>query len=94
LEHYEDLADIKRVIVHTNLLNTEWLVNFFSKMTTDNSMACLEEMLRVNKQQNLAVVVQVATKYADILGPTKLIDMFESFKSSDGAYSSHSTRRM
>jgi clathrin heavy chain len=56
-------------------------------MTTDNSMACLEEMLRVSKQQNLAVVVQVATKYADILGPTKLIDMFESFKSSDGTYS-------
>jgi len=54
-------------------------------MTTDNSLACLEEMLRVNKQQNLAVVVQVATKYADVLGPTKLIDMFELFKSSDGA---------
>lgn len=80
------MADIKRVIVHTNLLNAEWLVNFFNKMTTDNSLACLEEMLRVNKQQNLAVVVQVATKYADVLGPTKLIDMFESFKSSDGAY--------
>jgi len=86
LEHYEDLADIKRVVVHTNLLNAEWLVNFFNKMTTDNSMACLEEMLRVNKAQNLAVVVQVATKYADVLGPTKLIDMFELFKSSDGAY--------
>lgn len=80
------MADIKRVIVHTNLLNADWLVNFFNKMTTDNSMACLEEMLRVNKQQNLAVVVQVATKYADVLGPTKLIDMFESFKSSEGAY--------
>ena len=86
------MADIKRVIVHTNLLNTEWLVNFFSKMTTDNSMACLEEMLRVNKQQNLALVVQVATKYADVLGPTKLIDMFESFKSSDGKHLLRGTR--
>ena len=72
--------------MHTNLLNADWLVNFFNKMTTDNSMGCLEEMLRVNKQQNLAVVVQVATKYADVLGPTKLIDMFENFKSSEGSY--------
>jgi clathrin heavy chain len=72
------------VIVHTTLLNTDWLVNFFSKLTVENSMACLQEMLRVNKQQNLAVVVQIATKYSDVLGAPQLIEMFESFKSSDG----------
>jgi clathrin heavy chain len=86
LELYEDLADIKRVIVHTNLLNADWLVNFFSRLTVENSMACLKEMLRVNKQQNLAVVVQIATKYSDVLGAPQLIEMFESFKSSDGTY--------
>ncbi|KAG8858441.1 hypothetical protein FRB91_009751 [Serendipita sp. 411] len=86
LDLYDDLADIKRVVVHTHLLNTDWLVNFFSKLTVENSMACLQEMLRVNKQQNLAVVVQIATKYSDVLGAQQLIEMFESFKSSDGLY--------
>ena len=47
-------------------------------------MACLHEMLRVNIRQNLQVVVQIATKYSDILGPVKLIEMFESFKSFEG----------
>ena len=42
------------------------------------------EMLRVNIRQNLQVVVQIATKYSDILGPVKLIEMFESFKSFEG----------
>lgn len=83
---YDDLADIKRVIVHTTLLNAEWLVNYFSRLTVENSMACLQEMMRVNKQQNLAVVVQIATKYSDVLGAQQLIEMFESFRSSDGMY--------
>jgi len=47
-------------------------------------MACLQEMLRINIRQNLQVVVQIATKYSDILGPVRLIEMFESFKSFEG----------
>ncbi len=47
-------------------------------------MACMNEMLRVNMRQNLQVVVQIATKYSDILGPIKLVEMFESFKSFEG----------
>ncbi|KAJ6625007.1 clathrin heavy chain 1 [Mycena sp. CBHHK59/15] len=86
LEHYEDLADIKRAIVHTAALQPEWLVNYFSRLTTEQSMACLQEMLRVNIRQNLQVVIQIATKYSDILGPVKLIEMFESFKSFEGLY--------
>jgi clathrin heavy chain len=86
LEHYEDLADIKRVIVHATGLQPEWLVNYFSRLTTEQSMACLQEMLRINIRQNLHAVVQIATKYSDVLGPVKLIELFESFKSFEGLY--------
>ncbi|KAI0924037.1 hypothetical protein AcV5_009400 [Taiwanofungus camphoratus] len=86
LEHYDDIADIKRVIVHANAFPADWLVNYFSRLTTEQSMACMEEMLRVNIRQNLQVVIQIATKYSDILGPVKLIEMFESFKSFEGLY--------
>ena len=48
-------------------------------------MACLQKMLRVNIHQNLQVVIQIATKYSDILGPVKLIEMFESYKTFEGA---------
>lgn len=64
--------------------HAQWLVTYFSRLTTEQSMACLQEMLRVNIRQNLQVVVQIATKYSDILGAVKLIEMFESFKSFEG----------
>ncbi|KIM71904.1 hypothetical protein PILCRDRAFT_16608, partial [Piloderma croceum F 1598] len=86
LEHYEDLADTKRAIVHTNVLQTEWLVNYFSRLTTEQSMAFMQEMLCINIRQNLQIVIQIATKYSDVLGPVKLIEMFASFKTFEGLY--------
>lgn len=62
------------------------MVNYFSRLTTEQSFACLNEMLKVNIRQNLQVVIQIATKYSDILGPIKLIEMFEGFKSFEGLY--------
>ncbi len=49
-------------------------------------MVCLQEMLRVNIRQNLQVVITIATKCSDILGPIKLIEMFEGFKMFEGLY--------
>jgi clathrin heavy chain len=49
----------------------------------------MNEMLRVNIRENLQVVVQIATKYSDILGPVKLIEMFEAFKSFEGQRQFH-----
>ncbi|KAG7563044.1 hypothetical protein FFLO_01476 [Filobasidium floriforme] len=86
LEHYEDTEDIKRVVVHSNLFNADWLVAYFGKLTVEQSLACMNEMLRVNMRQNLQVVVQIATKYSDLLGPVKLIEMFEQYKTFDGLY--------
>ncbi|CEH18551.1 clathrin heavy chain [Ceraceosorus bombacis] len=86
LEHYEADADIKRVVVHSNLLDATWLVDYFGRLTVEQSLDCMKEMLRVNIRQNLSVVVQIATKYSDLLGPTKLIEMFEGFKSFEGLY--------
>jgi clathrin heavy chain len=41
---------------------------------------------RVNIRQSLHIVIQIATKYSDVLGPVKLIEMFESFKTSEGEH--------
>ena len=61
-------------------------MDYFSRLTTEQSFACMQEMLRVNIRQNLQTVVQIATKYSDILGPVKLIEMFERFKTFEGLY--------
>ncbi|KAJ3294084.1 hypothetical protein HK104_003936 [Borealophlyctis nickersoniae] len=86
LEHYTDIYDIKRTIVHTHLLQPEWVVNFFGTLSVEQSLECLREMLSNNIRQNLQIVVQVATKYSEQVGAAQLIELFESFKSFEGLY--------
>lgn len=86
LEHYDDIKDIKRVIVHTNVLPLDWLVSYFGQLNVQQSMAALNELMTSNMQQNLQVVIQVATKYSDLLEPLKLIKFFESYNCNEGKY--------
>ncbi|KAG0004877.1 hypothetical protein BGZ79_007776 [Entomortierella chlamydospora] len=86
LEHYTEITDIKRVLVHTHLLTPDWVVAYFGRLSVENSLECLREMLNVNIRQNLQIVVQVATKYSDQLGASKLIELFESFRTFEGLY--------
>ncbi|KAF5100343.1 hypothetical protein D0Z00_001311 [Geotrichum galactomycetum] len=86
LEHYDDIKDIQRVLAHTSNLNPEWLVSFFGKLTVEQTLSCLDEMLKTNIRQNLQVVIQVATKYSDLVGPLKLIKLFEDYKTPEGLY--------
>eukprot|EP00053_Salpingoeca_punica_P012105 m.107985 g.107985 ORF g.107985 m.107985 type:complete len:1673 (-) comp15857_c0_seq1:337-5355(-) len=86
LEHFTDLYDIKRAIVHTHLLNPEWLVNFFGTLSVEDSLDCLREMMRTNIRQNLQICVQIASKYHEQLSTNALIELFESFKSFEGLF--------
>lgn len=62
LEHYTDMYDIKRAVVHTQLLNPEWLVNYFGSLSVEDSLECLKAMLTANLRQNLQIVVQVRSR--------------------------------
>ncbi|XKL64875.1 hypothetical protein PGB90_004961 [Kerria lacca] len=86
LEHYTDLYDIKRAVVHTQLLNPEWLVSFFGTLSVEDSLECLKAMLTNNIRQNLQICIQIATKYHEQLTTKALIDLFESFKSYEGLF--------
>lgn len=86
LELYDSPADIKRVVVHTQVLNVEWLIGFFGKLSVEQSLDCLNEMLKVNIRQNLQVVVQISTKYSDLVGAHRLIELFEKYKTAEGLY--------
>ncbi|XP_045469478.1 clathrin heavy chain [Harmonia axyridis] len=86
LEHYTDLYDIKRAVVHTQLLPVDWLVSFFGTLSVEDSLECLKAMLTANIRQNLQICVQIATKYHEQLTTKALIDLFESFKSYEGLF--------
>ncbi|XP_046360192.1 clathrin heavy chain 1 isoform X3 [Haliotis cracherodii] len=86
LEHYTDLYDIKRAVVHTHLLNPEWLVNYFGSLSVEDSLECIKAMLTANIRQNLQVCVQIASKYHEQLSTQSLIEVFESYKSFEGLF--------
>lgn len=86
LENSDDSAARKRNIVQTDKLNPEWLVGYFGRMSLEESLDCLNEMLKVNIRQNLQAVVQIATKYSDLLGPNRLVDLFEKYRTAEGLY--------
>ncbi|EDO15226.1 hypothetical protein Kpol_423p16 [Vanderwaltozyma polyspora DSM 70294] len=86
LENYVDIKDIKRCIVHTNALPVEWLVAYFGKLNVEQSLACLKALMDNNMQQNIQIVVQVATKYSDLIGSPVLIKLFEEYNATEGLY--------
>ncbi|PGH15681.1 hypothetical protein AJ79_02275 [Helicocarpus griseus UAMH5409] len=86
LENTDDPAVIMRNIVRTDKLNPEWLLNYFGRLSVDQCLECMNEMLKVNLRQNLAAVVQIATKYSDLLGPTNLINLLEKYRTAEGLY--------
>lgn len=86
LEHYTDLSDIKRVLSNTHMLNPEFLLEYFGRMTPENCLECLRDLLKFNIQQNIRLVVEVAKKWNEWLTPAALIKLFEEFKSFHGLY--------
>jgi clathrin heavy chain len=86
LEHYTDLVDIKRVLSNTHALKPDFLLEFFGRMTPENCLECMRDLLKYNLQGNIRLVVEVAKKWSDYLTPSALIQLFEEFKSYNGIY--------
>lgn len=86
LENFEDIKDRKRVIVQTQYLDANWLVEWFENLLLEDSLALLREMLKNNQRQNLNTVVQIATKYSEEFTPENLIPIFEEVRSYEGLF--------
>jgi len=86
LEHYTELDDIKRVMLNTQAINPEFLINYFGTLSVEWALDCLKQLLTNNPRGNLQIVVQAATKFSEQLTPVALIDLFESTKNVEGLY--------
>lgn len=72
--------------MNTHAINHEFNVTSFGSLTGEISMELINTLMSHNMHQNLQVVVQGATKYAEQLGGKELIEVFEKYKSFDGFY--------
>ena len=86
LENTDDSAVIKRNLVQSDRFNQEWLVTYFGNLSLEQSLDILNEMLKADIRRNLSAAVQIATKYSDLLGPVRLIELFERYRTAEGLY--------
>lgn len=86
LEHNDDPAAIKRIIIQTDKLPEEWLINYFGHLTVDLSLDSLDEMLKVNIRQNLQPVIRIAQKYSDLLGANRIVELLEKYRTAEGLF--------
>jgi clathrin heavy chain len=86
LEHTDDPSVIKRIIVQTDKLPEEWLINYFGQLTVELSLESLDKMLESNIRQNLQSVIRIAQKYSDLLGANRIIELLEKYRTAEGLY--------
>eukprot|EP01116_Phalansterium_solitarium_P013913 TRINITY_DN3136_c0_g1_i1.p1 TRINITY_DN3136_c0_g1~~TRINITY_DN3136_c0_g1_i1.p1 ORF type:complete len:1727 (-),score=785.73 TRINITY_DN3136_c0_g1_i1:319-5382(-) len=86
LEHYSDTNDIKRVLANTHLLNPEFVVNYFARLSAEDALDCLRHLMRINPRNNLQLVVMTCTKYLEQLGSDRVIELLESFGAIEGMF--------
>jgi clathrin heavy chain len=85
LEHYSDINDIKRCMMQSQNMTPEFISQFMGRLPPESALECLTDLLRHNRQ-NIQVVVQVAIKFHEQMGATKLVEMFESLGSQEGVF--------
>lgn len=86
LENYSDLADVKRVMQNTHVINPEFLVNYFANLSADDRLDCIKELIDSNPRANLQLCVQVAAKHTDDIGAERLMAVFSEVKQQDALF--------
>lgn len=67
MQHYTDLADIRRVMANTHAIQPEALKEFFGeRLSSEWALECLGDLLQ--SPQNLNLVVDIAVEYTEAMG--------------------------
>eukprot|EP01013_Petalomonas_cantuscygni_P037898 TRINITY_DN68827_c0_g1_i1.p1 TRINITY_DN68827_c0_g1~~TRINITY_DN68827_c0_g1_i1.p1 ORF type:complete len:1710 (+),score=593.72 TRINITY_DN68827_c0_g1_i1:183-5312(+) len=80
------LTAIKRCIQNTQALSPDWVEEFFGKLSKEDSLSVLKEMMGASPQGNFKLVVRVASAYAESLGTDSLLELFLEFNAYEAMY--------
>lgn len=87
LQLYSDVADIKRVIVNTNQLQPEFLVEFFGAPAMQGiQLECMEELLINNAKANMRLVATIAAKHSEAVGSAAITELFKKHSADEGLF--------
>lgn len=83
LQNYSNVADAKRCMLNSHAIPKEIMIEFFGKMNEEDSLACLHDLMKSNRQ-NGQLVAEIAVKYSSKIDTKKSIAVLESFGTNDG----------
>ena len=86
MEHYTELADLKRCVVNTHSMDPQALTEFFGTLSREWALECLKELLTLNMRQNLQIAVNIAKEYTEQLTVQSCVKMFDQFESWEGLF--------
>ncbi len=83
LQNYTSTQDAKRVMLNTHAIPKELLIEYFGRLSEEDSLQCMYDLLKSNRQ-NVILVAEIAVKYASKINTKKSIEVLESFGSNEG----------
>ena len=83
LTNYTNMQDAKRVMINTHAIKKEDIIEFFGKLSEDDALACMHDLLKSNRQ-NMNIVAEVAVKYANKIETKKSIQVLEAYGTYEG----------
>jgi len=70
-------------MLNTHAISEDQILDFFGKLGEEESLQCMYDMLKSNRQ-NVQLVAKVAVKYASKIDTKKSIEVLESFGTNEG----------
>lgn len=89
LTNYTDITDIRRVIVNTQKLKKEQILDFLGKIEPQNALVCMFDILKAatpTNPLNMQIVVEAAVKHKDKIPLNELVKLFSLSKNDRGQY--------
>lgn len=84
LQNYTRIEDAKRVMINTHAINQEIMLGFFARLSEEDSLTAMYDLMRSNPRANGPLVAEIAVKYSNKIDAKKSIQVLESFGTNDG----------
>lgn len=83
LQFTKNPADGRRIILNAHAIPKEITIEYFNKLSEEESLMCMNELMRVNRA-NATLVAEIGVKYANKIDTKKTIQVLEQYGSNEG----------
>lgn len=83
LQFSTNAQDAQRIMLNSHAIPKEIMIEFFGKLSEEDSINCMNNLMRSNRQ-NGPLVAEIAVKYADKIDTKKSIQVLEAFGTNEG----------